>query len=149
MLKAVESIVENLAHLLDRIEPRTPQFKTSSLTTEPTSRLSDAAVGEKLWWTIFYSNLLCVEHKTPTIKNRNNHVPYVIRNISLKSYKNTRKHNTQKCQEVSNFPAVDHKSTKKNQASITRSNWNINNKIINKSNALEQSAKLTGGLKPV
>ena len=56
--------------------------------------------------------------------------------------KNTNKHHTQESQEVSPFPASDHKAARNTQDSKTKINKNTNNKSIHKRHTfLEQSVK--------
>ena len=43
-------------------------------------------------------------------KNQNNQVPHLIQDTVWESDKNTREHHTQESQEVSPFPAGDHKA---------------------------------------
>ena len=56
------------------------------------------------------------------IRNRYIQVPYMTQNTRWESDKNTRKHNTQESQEVSPFPAKDHKAARIRQDSITKIN---------------------------
>ena len=57
---------------------------------------------------------------------RSSTIPY--QNTIWESDTNTRKHNTQENQEVSPFPAGDHKATRNRLESITKIHMNINNK---------------------
>ena len=51
--------------------------------------------------------------------NRYNQVPHLIQDTTWESDKNTRKHHIQESQEVSPFPAGDHKATMNRQDSMT------------------------------
>ena len=53
--------------------------------------------------------------KTATIRNPYNQVPHLTQDTTLESDKNTRKHHIQERQEVSSFPACDHKARKPEQ----------------------------------
>ena len=55
--------------------------------------------------------------KSEEIRNRYNQVPHL-----MGSYKNTRKHHAQESQEVSSFPAGDHKIARNRQDSLTKRN---------------------------
>ena len=87
--------------------------------------------------------------KKAKIRNRYNQVPHLTRDTIWESDKNTRKYHTKESQEVSLFPAGDHKAARNRQDSIIKQTGNI--KRIHKRNAaLEKvSKKSTGGLKHV
>ena len=51
--------------------------------------------------------------KGAKIRNRQNQIPHLIQNIESESDINTREHNIQASQEVSPFPAGDHKASMK------------------------------------
>ena len=53
------------------------------------------------------------------IRNRHNQVPHLAQDTTWESDKQTRKHHTQESQEVSPFPAGDHKATMNRQESMT------------------------------
>ena len=56
--------------------------------------------------------------KKAKIRNRYNQVPHLTRDTIWESGKNTRKHHTQEIQEVSLFPAGDHKAARNRKDSI-------------------------------
>ena len=62
-----------------------------------------------------------------------------------------RKHNTQESQEVSPFPAGDHKDVRNRHDSMTKTDTNTNKKWSTKEAPPlnGQLKKITGGLKPV
>ena len=64
--------------------------------------------------------------KTVEIRNRYNLVAHLTQDIKRESDKSTIKYHTQDRQEVSHFPAGDHKAAMNKQQSMT--NTNINNK---------------------
>ena len=57
--------------------------------------------------------------KKAKIRNRYNQVPHLTRDTIWESDKNTRKHHTQESQEVSAYPAGDHKPARNRQDSMT------------------------------
>ena len=57
--------------------------------------------------------------KKAKIGNRNNQVPHLSQDTTSESDKNTRKHHKQESQEVSPFPAGDHKAAMNSQDSVT------------------------------
>ena len=57
--------------------------------------------------------------KKAKIKIRHNQESHMTQNTTWKNDKNIRKHHTQKSQEVSPFPAGDHKAAKNRQESMT------------------------------
>ena len=62
------------------------------------------------------------------MRNQHNQVPYLTRNTSWESDKNTKKHNTQENEEDSPFPEGDHRAASNRQDdSITKINM-LNNK---------------------
>ena len=92
-----------------------------------------------------------VEHwkkvrKKAKIRNIYNQVPHLNQDTEWESDKNTRKHHIQESQEVSPFPAGDHKAERNRQDSMAKTNT-INKNIHNRSTALERSVrKLLEGL---
>ena len=74
-----------------------------------------------LWlWQI----LVKVKKKKAMIRKRYNQVPHLTRDTIWESDQNTRNHHTQESQEVSPFPAGDHKAAWNRQDSITKKNTN-------------------------
>ena len=57
--------------------------------------------------------------KKANIRNRYNQVPQLTQNTKLENDKNTRKHHTQESEEVSSFPAGDHKAAMNRHDSMT------------------------------
>ena len=60
--------------------------------------------------------------KKAKIRNRYNQVQHLTRDTIWESDKNTRKHHTQESQEVSPFPAGDHKAARNRYDSIIKTN---------------------------
>ena len=60
--------------------------------------------------------------KKAKIRNRYNQVPHLTQDTTWESDKNTRKHHLQESQEVSPFPAVDHKAAMNRQESMRNMN---------------------------
>ena len=56
------------------------------------------------------------------MKNRYNQVPHLTQDTIWESGKNRNNHHTQESQEVSHFPAVDHKAARNNQDSKIMTN---------------------------
>ena len=82
--------------------------------------------------------------KKAKIRNRYNQVLHLTQETTWESGKNTRKHHTQESQEVSPFPAVDHKARQHD-----RHETQITKNTHKRSTALERSVLFTGGLKLV
>ena len=77
--------------------------------------------------------------KKANIKNRYNQVQHLTQDTIWESDKNTGQHHIQESQEVSTFPARDHKSASNRNGSMTKTN---NNKPSKKSStALEPSVR--------
>ena len=89
---------------------------------------------------IAYMLLLMYVRKKAKIRNLYNQVPHLTQDTIWQRDKNTRKHYLQECQEVSHFPAGDHKAARKRQ--------NTNNKKDpqKKHHLGTVSKKITGGL---
>ena len=62
----------------------------------------------------------CIVRKRANIRNRYNQVPHITLDTFRESDKNTRKHHTQKSQEVSPFSTGVHKAARNRQDSITK-----------------------------
>ena len=57
--------------------------------------------------------------KKAKVRNRYNQVPHLTQDTIWESHKNTRKHHIQESQEVSPFPAGDHKAARNRQDRMT------------------------------
>ena len=57
--------------------------------------------------------------KKAKIRNRYNQIPHLTQDTTRESDKNTRKHHNQESQEVSSFPAGDHKAAMNRQDGMT------------------------------
>ena len=80
--------------------------------------------------------------KREKIRNRYNQVPHLTQDTTWESDKNTRKHHIQESQEVSPFPAGDHKAAMNRQESMTNKKLKITKRIHKRSIALERSVKI-------
>ena len=65
-----------------------------------------------------YRNYTVKVSKKAQIRNRYNQVPHLAQGTTWESDKNTRKHHIQENQEVSPFPADDHKAALNKQESM-------------------------------
>ena len=65
------------------------------------------------------SYFLCKVSKEAKIRNRYNQVPHLTQDTTRESDRITIKHHSQESQEVSPFPAGDHKVTMNRQESMT------------------------------
>ena len=78
--------------------------------------------------------------KKAKIRNEYNQVPHLTQDTTWESDKNTRKHLIQESQEVSPFPAGDHKAATNRQDSMTDTKHKyLTNGIHKRSTALERS----------
>ena len=66
-----------------------------------------------------YRNYTVKVSKKAQIRNRYNQVPHLAQDTTWESDKNRRKHHIQENQEVSPFPAGDHKAAMNRQESMT------------------------------
>ena len=71
---------------------------------------------------LHFDNLSSTVKKKAKRRNLYNQVPHLTKDTIWESGKNTRKHHTQESQEVSPFPAGDHKAARNRQDIITNTN---------------------------
>ena len=69
---------------------------------------------------IGFKELFKIKVKKAKIRNRYNQVPHLTRDTIWESDKTSRKHHTQENQEVSSFPAIDHKAARNRQDSMIK-----------------------------
>ena len=81
--------------------------------------------------------------KNAKIRNRYNQVPHLTQETIWVSDKNTRKRHTQESQEISPFPACDHKAARNRQNSIIKTyvKHKQRRRIHKRNTALERSVK--------
>ena len=77
-----------------------------------------------LIWVYFHRNIIGLSYEEGKDQELiSNQVPHLTRDIIWESdKKNTRKYHTQGSQEVSPFPADDHKAARNRQDSLTKTN---------------------------
>ena len=79
--------------------------------------------------------------KEAKIRNQCTEVPYLTQDTTPESDKNTIKHHTQESQEVSPFPAGDHKAAMNRQESITNTKHKLNKNDPQKKHLLGKVSK--------
>ena len=92
----------------------------------------------------YHPRLRISVRKKAKIKNPYNQIPHLAKDTILESDENTRKHHIQESQEVSLFPAGDHKAAKNRRDNMPRET-NNKKKIHKRSVFLEWSVKLPEG----
>ena len=94
---------------------RGPGDMTDSLSYKPSS-CEEGINGDNMDMLRMYRDMKV--SKKAKIRNQYNQVPHLTQDTTWESDKNTRKHHIQECQEVSPFPAGDHKAAMNGQESM-------------------------------